>query len=85
MGARRRIGAALLVFAVLCGLGSPAALAGAVYWFGQSLEPNARLAQTAREQRASPHAGNADTQGAQGFANPVGVWPALVDDSGPAS
>jgi hypothetical protein len=59
----------LLVFAVLCGLGSLAALAGAVYWFGQTLEPNARLAKMEREQRDLQRAGNTDAQGAQAAVN----------------
>jgi hypothetical protein len=57
-----------LVFAVLCGLGSLAALAGAVYWFGQTLEPNARLAKMEREQRDLQRAGT-DAQEAKAAVN----------------
>jgi hypothetical protein len=64
------MGIVLCVFAVLCGLGSLGALAGAVYWFGKSLEPNARLAQMERERQALPRAGgNPDTQGAEAAVN----------------
>jgi hypothetical protein len=69
MGARRGTATVFLVVAGLCGLGSLAALAGAVYWFGQTLEPNARLAKMERDQQASQRAGNTDTQGAEAAVN----------------